>query len=391
MTRFASFTLLLAACSGGHGSTLPPDSATPMPDASPAPRSGDLLDAAIGPRTFYGMLSVDRGLVQLDDGVHAGLTGPLVASGAALRGELHGNLVVTTLPPNQQVATPPVFCRYDVTTGQRDPSFGTNGCASAPRAYFSARGIVQVPDGYRAIVQEDCSNGCPSAEESFGLIKLSADGVVDPSFGTEGIQFSTVLPQISALAFAAQSSGDLVVNGYVGLYDMRLFRIHPDGSLDTSFGSGGFVPDANGGAVRVLADDTILVESSYNGIERIDRYTADGQPLPGFGVAGSADLAGLTNSTFDNELDEKAADLDANGRIVVGYSRRDSDGAPERMFVLRLTPAGALDTSFGTGGIVSNLGTEPLTWIYGIGFEHDGRIVFGGSSAHGQVIGHLQP
>src|SRR5574337_898107 len=105
MTRFASFTLLLAACSGGHGSTLPPDSATPMPDASPAPRSGDLLDAAIGPRTFYGMLSVDRGLVQLDDGVHAGLTGPLVASGGALRGELHGNLVVTTLPPNQQVAT----------------------------------------------------------------------------------------------------------------------------------------------------------------------------------------------------------------------------------------------------------------------------------------------
>jgi uncharacterized delta-60 repeat protein len=355
---------------------------------SSTPDPGSLLDAAVWPHTFYRTFAGDHGLVQLEDGVHAGLTGAVVAGGTVLPGEVHGDLAVATF---LESATPSKYCRYDLTTGALDASFGTNGCAMAPRAYFRAFGIARVPDGYRAIVQEDCSNGCPDAEKAFGLIKLTPEGAVDTSFGTAGIEYSTVMPGVHAVAFAAQSSGDLVVNAYVGLYSMLLMRIHSDGSLDTTFGTGGFVPGANGGDVRVLPDDSIIVQSRYNGIQRIDRYTRDGQPLTGFGTGGSADLQILTGSHFDNEFAERAADIASDGRIVVGFSRRDSASTPERYFVLRLTAAGVLDTTFGQAGIAADLGPQPLITIDGIGFEPDGRIVFGGDSTHGQVIGHLQP
>ena len=52
-------------------------------------------------------------------------------------------------------------------------------------------------DYYRAIVERNCSNGCTDAEEAFGLIKISADGVLDTSFGTDGILFSTEMPSAS--------------------------------------------------------------------------------------------------------------------------------------------------------------------------------------------------
>jgi uncharacterized delta-60 repeat protein len=392
MTRFA-YLLALAAC-GGPDASPPPDGSTAdgagsAHDGSVTVAPGTILDTTPTSGTFIRTLDVARGLLQFDTNVRHGFTGDELVHGTVLRGQLFGDLAVATQPYNSQVATPPAFCKYDVTTGMRVEAFGTHGCVSAPRAYFSAYGIAKVPDGYRAVIQENCSNGCPDVERSFALVKLDPNGVLDPAFGTAGILYTAILPELSVIAFAPQSTGDLIVNGYTGLYNMKLLRIHADGTLDTTFGTAGFVPGANGARVRVLADDSILVEASYNGIERIDRYTKDGAPLPGWGTNGSVDLETVTHSTFDNNFNHTAADLDDQGRIVVGYSRTDTYEGPDKFYVLRLTASGALDTSFGTAGITQL--DAATSWVYGIGFEPDGRIIFGTSTHSGPVAGHIQP
>jgi len=392
MTRFALLAFMLGCGSTPqHGDdAVDGGSGTPPADSTTTVASGTILDTIPTQQYFVRSLDVGRNLMQFSDHVSTGLTGPEAVHGTVLRGQLFGDLAVAAQPPSSQVATPPMFCRYNATTDARDPSFGTNGCTSAPYAYFSTLGIAKVPDGYRALIQKNCSNGCPDAQRSFALVKLSAAGVLDPTFGTDmGIAYSTILPDLSALAFAPQSNGDLVVNGYTGLYVMKLFRIHPDGTLDTTFGTAGFADGANGARVRVLADDSIFVEASYNGIERIDRYTKDGAPLPGWGTNGSVDLATVTQLSFENNLNQTAAELDAQDRVVIGYSHTDTFDGPNKFFVLRLTASGALDTSFGAGGMMS---LDPATtWIYGIGFEADGRIVFGTSTTHGGMAGHIQP
>lgn len=122
------------------------------------------------------------------------------------------------------------------------------------------------------------------------------------------------MPDFQAVSFAPQSTGNLVLSGYTGLYHMQLVRIHVDGSLDREFGTDGFVPGANGGPVHVLPDDSILLASGYNGTRRIDRFTEDGEPLTSFGRNGQVDLEELTDSGYENELVLYQTDVDAEGR-----------------------------------------------------------------------------
>src|ERR1044071_2498343 len=70
-------------------------------------------------------------------------------------------------------------------------------------------------------------------------------GDLDPSFGVAG-KVITSFPggQSGANAVAIQSDGRIVLGGFAGPYplvDFTLARYNSDGSLDTTFGSGGSV------------------------------------------------------------------------------------------------------------------------------------------------------
>jgi uncharacterized delta-60 repeat protein len=373
-----AFVMFVAACGGGtRAPEQTPDAGPDAPAAIDAPQ----VSVTMVDRVLHSTLDASRDLQQLDDGLHQGTDGLRLDDGTALRGQLDGNEVVDTRFYNDSVATPPTYCKVDVTTGQLDASFGTSGCAVGPDAYFFAAGIAKEPDGsYRALVQKDCSNGCPDEQQSFGMLTISAAGAVDPT-----IRYSTILPDLSVIAFAAQSTGDLVITGYTGLYNMQLFRIHADGSLDTTFGTQGFIPDANGGRIRVLADDTVLVEAVYNGAARIEHYTKDGQPI------WIADLETITQSTFDNDVEPRGADLDATGRIVVAYTRTDVYDGPKHIDVLRLTADGQLDTTFGTGGVMTDVGGPTGSELDGIGFSPDGTILVGLRLAGHPALARIAP
>jgi len=139
------------------------------------------------------------------------------------------------------------------------------------------------------------------------------------------------------------------------------------GSLDRSFGTSGkitrTVNPGPGGPLYAFQiahapDGGIFVLAGQN----LLRYTADGRPDPSFGDHGEVILGQSEGSQFE----PTALAVDSQGRALVagtttltsqngeaaGYGPNLESG--ETATVLRFTPTGKLDTSFGVDGVVSS-------------------------------------
>jgi uncharacterized delta-60 repeat protein len=164
--------------------------------------------------------------------------GKLVAAGAAL--------YRPQLDEGAAFADPQmVLVRFD-TGGVLDTGFGTAGrvvLESATGEASEIRWLTQQPDGKLVAA------GFIGAD--MAVVRLTAHGVFDPSFGTHGIATFSAGATASAEAVAVQTDGRIVVAGTAelsceltdpacaGRPDAVVARFNLDGSLDTSFGSGG--------------------------------------------------------------------------------------------------------------------------------------------------------
>jgi uncharacterized delta-60 repeat protein len=81
--------------------------------------------------------------------------------------------------------------------------------------------------------------------------------------------------------------------------------------------------------------------------------------------------------------------IDSSGRMVIAGST--GDGTNAQVLIARLTPTGALDTSFGTGGsfIGGNAGADDMAWSVAI--DGAGRIWAVGSSDANTLMLRLTP
>ncbi len=185
----------------------------------------------------------------------------------------------------------------------------------------------------------------------------------------------------SAEEAVVQSDGKIVVAGTSGA-DIAVVRYNTDGSLDTSFGADGIVTtDISGAdqgeAVALQGDGKILVSGSSQGPSgsapdfAVVRYNTDGSLDTSFGTGGI-----VTTDIFDENLnlhdEARAMAVQSDGKIVVvGWSR--DFNTPERYYfaLVRLNSDGSLDTSFDTDGIV----TVDAGQRRGIGDLHFGHAV----------------
>lgn len=137
-----------------------------------------------------------------------------------------------------------------------------------------------------------------------------------------------------------------------------------------------------GRRVVVQSDDRILVlnnsiENPYSSL-LILRYITDGILDPSFGTNGGALFAG----TRDNEIQGYGMTLQNDGKILVcGYL---DHGVGKDILLLRFTSEGALDPSFGNGGIVNyEDGYFGDDVAYGVTEQKDGKILVVGESFTG--------
>jgi uncharacterized delta-60 repeat protein len=211
-----------------------------------------------------------------------------------------------------------------------DYSFGTGGVVVNPLDSVGIDMALQ-PDGKIVVAGTVAPYGI-----AFRLARYNSNGSLDTTFGTGGI-VTTTFPNQSQYAAAysvvIQPDGKIVAGGYVRTfpsslaYDFALVRYNPDGSLDNTFGTGG----------KVVAD----INGNYDLIE---------------------DVA-----------------LQADGKIIcVGYAYAVNNQPQYELAMIRYNSNGVEDTSFGTLGRVVSTTTYGAK-AYSVVVQPDGKIVVGGS------------
>jgi uncharacterized delta-60 repeat protein len=196
-------------------------------------------------------------------------------------------------------------------------------------------------------------------------------GFVDPDYRPpfDGAQSNTT-PQVEFLA-GGKSLHAANVN-----FTPTLWRQDADGTLDTSFGSGGRVTyDANAYDVEVAPDGKIVLTEDGN----VRRLTAAGAPDTTFG-GGDGVFVIPPSTSVPTDLE-----VQNDGKIV--YT--------DQFRIIRLTAAGAIDTTFGGGDGMANFPPQNLGGTVNISDvelrRSDGRIVaIGTETSHGgSMIGHV--
>ncbi|MFZ4765898.1 MAG: choice-of-anchor D domain-containing protein, partial [Roseimicrobium sp.] len=271
--------------------------------------------------------------------------------------------------------------------GQLDRAFGTLGRVTTDLNGADERGraLALQSDG-KALVAGYTDNGTNS---NFVLVRYLADGSLDASFGVNG-KVSTDLGNGSldqASAVAVQADGKIVAAGFAqggSNEDVALVRYLSDGTLDTSFGTGGKVltpvgsSDDRAAAVVVQPDGKIVIAgttfSGSNSDVLLVRYLPNGSLDTSFGSGGKVITGvGVEDAAFSLALQR-------NGRLVV--AGKASNGLHDDVAVLRYLANGSLDTTFGTGGVVTTSVAAAHSAAQSVVVRRTGEIVVGGYASN---------
>ncbi|MBP6532128.1 MAG: T9SS type A sorting domain-containing protein [Bacteroidia bacterium] len=208
---------------------------------------------------------------------------------------------------------------------------------------------------------------------------FSQAGLLDASFGDNGM----VIPDFSnyalAKAVAIQSDGKIIAGGETGgsgFKDIVLVRLNEDGQLDSGFGNNGIVTtnlgfDEELSSVVLDSDGKIVTAgTSYNpsGNIFLARFDTNGAPDSSFATNGFLllDFGGF------EEVHELIIQND--GKLVIAGSFSAD------ITLARFINNGQLDSSFGTDGIVTNDFSGYGDYCFSAAMQPDGKIVVGGEA-----------
>jgi len=287
-------------------------------------------------------------------------------------------------------------CEMPCVTGTIDEYFGVDGITHVNVGGDDYLNGMAIDQADRILM----TGG--GGTNQFETVRVTADGELDPSFGTEG-RVSTGFPvNSSSSAVAVQDDGQILVVGSTGescsttWNRYALARYNPDGSLDLTFGAGG-TQTTNWGSVGsslydigFQSDGKIVVSGSrYEGgcspginLSTVTRYTVNGELDTTFGSGGEtrrdiphgphhdhnkAVVIGPDDSIFTTASEHyhswagvqrygpgggflgevylsneygAGIDIDSSDRIVAGTTLQ----------TVRMDLDGALDAGFGGGG-----------------------------------------
>jgi uncharacterized delta-60 repeat protein len=216
---------------------------------------------------------------------------------------------------------------------------------------------------------------------------LAAPGDLDRTFGGDGrVASNFSRTDDVGRALAIQSDGMIVVVGNARSYieylpRFALERLKPDGTLDSTFGTGGKVvtdfgtpppqdPGSVADAVAIQGDGRIVAAGVAGERFALARYNADGTLDPTFGVGGKVTTAFPGFSSRYAIAHDVA--IQADGKIVAG-------GVVAAAFALvRYNADGTLDSTFdGDGRVVTEM-SGGADLLNAVAIQADGKIVVAG-------------
>lgn len=265
--------------------------------------------------------------------------------------------------------------------GALDPSFGTGGVVEVP--FEEAIGfnelpasILVVPDGADDdILVVGATRGPDLGPRLLTMVRLDPDGSLDTSFGGGTNPLITSL-SLHVTGGVRQTDGRIVAGGSSASTagEVNAYRFDPDGTQDLTFGTNGEATIVHGTSgsiigMEIRSDDRFILHGSgFNDMLAL-QFTAAGVPDASFGTDG------IVLIDYGHSEVARGALVDgATGNLYLAGSLniRDS-GEPEGM-LLRLLPDGALDTSFGAGGLLFE-GSPDRFWS--LDLDGSGRLLVG--------------
>lgn len=269
------------------------------------------------------------------------------------------------------------------TNGVLDDGFayGKGKYVTAIGAFGSARSVAIQPDLYIVLAGETRTG----SSSSFALARYDPIGRPDMDFGVSGVVTTKIGTNSGAFGVTSQADEKIVAVGwaYNGKdRDFGLARYHPNGQLDSSFGTNGKVMTNFGSgdnvarAVIVLSDGKILIggHATYDSQQRQDlhssfavaRYNPDGT------LDNSFSSDGVTTTTLGSDAFGRALAVQPDGKIILAGESDD------RFALVRYKPDGNIDGTFGDQGIVTTtLGSSALA--NGVIAQADNKIVVAGT------------
>jgi uncharacterized delta-60 repeat protein len=266
-----------------------------------------------------------------------------------------------------------------------DVSFGGTGLVTVEDAAPFATASAVAPDGSVVIGGRGSEVGSSST-----VVRLTSDGLLDQTFGGDGIVEVQLGVTTRINDLVVQPDGKVVA---VGAVDFLLpapgpglpvdqvtlgvvMRFRSDGVFDTSFGASGSIflgalaygnPfDASFEAVSLQPDGMILAAGNLTGNPNgqvVARYTTNGQIDAGFGTNGSVVTAGAVVLSDVTLLED--------GSFVVP-SWDPAELGPD-LFVTRYDATGAVDPDFGEAGRVTlGYGVDPPS---NVAVQPDGKLL----------------
>lgn len=184
------------------------------------------------------------------------------------------------------------------------------------------------------------------ADSNGFILRINTDGSLDTTFDGDGRVIRDEVDFFSFADVAIDSAGGIYAV-FEGGYPSRVFKYTTSGALDSSFGSGGITTAAsamNDPEIAIDGNDFPVVAGSITGSDyRVYRLYGPGAFHgfydSSFGSGGVADFTAGSGSFIDLEIDG------SNRPVLLG------DGLADGYELVRLTTAGAADTSFSFDGV----------------------------------------
>ncbi len=268
--------------------------------------------------------------------------------------------------------------------GALDLSFGNRGTAAFNNGNVSqsSKVVLIQPDG-KVVLAGDIRT-CVGATCTYDIlvVRFNTNGTLDTGFGTNGAVVTDNAGQDEiTYAAALQADGKILVAGgglgttpsQTNVLGFKLVRYLPNGTLDTSFGTGGIVYesfDDLGGTPRAMViepDGKILVAGTGgNSMLFVARFNTNGSLDTGFDADGriASNAYNISNARLVRQSD---------GKIVIAGT-----SSPQGTFKLvRFNADGTLDTAFGTGGTATSAFADNFTPT--IAVQTDDKILVSGT------------
>ena len=217
---------------------------------------------------------------------------------------------------------------------------------------------------------------------------MAQAGKLDPTFGVGGV-FTNSVGVLGTVA-AVQSNGKIVVGGQISP-EAAVVRLNANGTLDSTFGTGGtvsisFPGDDFGGAqvigLAIQSDGKIVAAISnfvqgFGPLFIVARLNVNGSLDATFGSGGIVETqVGPSGGSFGAIASVLA--LQPDGKILLAGQNSEATGASGA--IARYDANGQLDDTFGSGGIAVTSVAAPTA----IALQPDGKILL---AAGGNVVG----